>query len=198
MDNMDLWNKVKAVPENAQKKIEAGRLKNMTDINPTWRLEKLTEIYGPCGNGWYFDIDKQWIEQGADGVVTAFCNISLYVNNNGEWSKPISGTGGSQLVQKESKGLHTNDECFKMALTDAIGGACKLLGIGADIYWNKNDSKYQSRVQPAPETIGEVPEPTGEFTMCSDCGKEIKASKVVKYSTEKFGSPLCFDCQKNH
>ena len=31
---------------------------------------------------------------------------------------------------------------------------------------------------------------------CSECGKEI-SQKVSQYSTEKYGNPLCMDCQKN-
>ena len=31
---------------------------------------------------------------------------------------------------------------------------------------------------------------------CSECGKEI-SQKVSEYSTGKYGSPLCMDCQKN-
>ena len=34
MGNLDLWNKVKAVPPEAQKTIGGGRLRGMTDINP--------------------------------------------------------------------------------------------------------------------------------------------------------------------
>ena len=46
------------------------------------------------------------------------------------------------LVANEKKGLYVNDECYKMALTDAISVACKSLGIGADVYWNKDNTKY--------------------------------------------------------
>ena len=53
MENMEVYNKVRQVPQNAQKQIQAGRLKGMTDINPQWRIEKLTEVFGPCGIGWY-------------------------------------------------------------------------------------------------------------------------------------------------
>ena len=74
-----------------------------------------------------------------------FVDIELYVKVDGEWSKPIYGTGGSTFVAKESKGLYTSDEVVKMAYTDAISVACKQLGFGADIYWNKSDSKYQQK-----------------------------------------------------
>ncbi len=62
-----------------------------------------------------------------------------------EWSAAIPGTGGSSFVAKERSGLYTSDECFKMALTDAISVACKALGFAADIYWEADASKYTAR-----------------------------------------------------
>lgn len=49
MENLEIYEKVREVPEKAQKKIEAGRLKGMTDINPMWRIKVLTEQFGVCG-----------------------------------------------------------------------------------------------------------------------------------------------------
>ena len=34
MDNLEIYNSLRQVPQNAQKPIQAGRLKGMTDINP--------------------------------------------------------------------------------------------------------------------------------------------------------------------
>lgn len=51
------------------------------------------------------------------------------------------------FVSLEKNGLHTSDECFKMALTDAISVACKALGIGADIYWERDTDKYTTGTQ---------------------------------------------------
>lgn len=146
-DKMKIYNQSKEVPENAQKEIKAGRLKGMTDINPMWRIEKLTEIFGPCGIGWYYNITDRQIIEGANNEKIATVGVALLYkvgeNEEGEiWSKPIYGTGGSKFITKESNGLYTSDECFKMALTDALSVACKSLGIGADVYWNKSDSKY--------------------------------------------------------
>lgn len=142
MSNMDTYNAFAEVPANAQKKITGGRLSGMTDINPMWRIKMLTERYGPCGTGWTYDITDKRVIEGADGVICAFLDINLYVKENGEWSKGIPGTGGSQLVAKEKGGLYTNDECFKMALTDAISVACKALGMGANVYWASGRTKY--------------------------------------------------------
>ena len=72
---------------------------------------------------------------------------------NGEWSEAIQGIGGSSFVTNEKNGLYTSDECFKMALTDAISVACKALGIGADVYWDKDSTKYnQTSIQATPVT----------------------------------------------
>ena len=54
----------------------------------------------------------------------------------------IQGTGGASFVTAESAGLYQSDECFKMALTDAISVACKALGFGADVYYQKDRTKY--------------------------------------------------------
>ena len=142
MGNLDIYNSVASVPQNAQKKIGAGRLKGMTDINPMWRIRALTEMFGPCGIGWKYVITDKRIEVGADGVMCAFMDIDLFIKYGDEWSEAIPGTGGNLFVASERGGLHTNDECFKMALTDAISVACKALGFGADVYWSSGCSKY--------------------------------------------------------
>ena len=143
MGNMDLYEKVRAVPPEAQKTISAGRLKGFTDINPMWRIKTLTEQFGPCGIGWYYEVVDKWIEEGA-GEKAVFVDIALFVKVEGEWSKPIRGTGGSKLVAAEKSGARLSDECYKMATTDAISVACKQLGIGADIYFANDRTKYDA------------------------------------------------------
>jgi hypothetical protein len=162
MSNLEIWNKVKRPPPTALKTIKAGRLQGMSDINPQWRLEVMTEVFGQIGVGWYYDIVKFWTEPGAQGELMAFAHIHLFtkvdatvsmtqrfdsetrVINDGHWSAPISGIGGSALVAKETAGLRANDEAYKMAVTDALSVAMKQLGVAADIYAGLWDgSKYK-------------------------------------------------------
>lgn len=165
MDNMEIYNRAKKCPDTALKQIAAGRLKGKSDINPMWRIKQLTELFGACGIGWYYDVCRQWTEQGANGEISAFCNIALYIKVDGEWSKPILGTGGAAFVANEKNGLYTSDECFKMALTDAISVACKALGFAADVYWAADRTKYDQPHEPqsrtpqavlAPEKVAEI------------------------------------------
>ena len=67
---MEIYNKVREVPKEAQKTIRGGRLKGMTDINPMWRIKTLTEQFGPCGFGWKYVITKQWLENGTNGEIS--------------------------------------------------------------------------------------------------------------------------------
>ena len=143
-NNLELYNLVRKVPENAQKEIKGGRLNGMTDINAQWRIEKLTQVFGPCGYGWKTKIVDMQLREGYNSEQKAFVVIELYVLKDGKWSEPIMGIGGSTFVEKNNSGYYTNDECFKMAYTDAISVACKALGFGADIYWNTSDSKYSN------------------------------------------------------
>lgn len=140
MDNLKYYNSMKTVPEDAKKTIDGGRLNGFTDINPMWRIKALTETFGPVGVGWKTVIKEKRIEQGEGVEKKAFVDIDLYIKTDDGWSEPIPGTGGSTFVESNKNGAYTNDECFKMAYTDALSVACKMLGMGADVYWS-NDVK---------------------------------------------------------
>lgn len=155
-DNMKVYNQGKTVPEYAQSKILGGKLVGKTNISPMWRIEKLTEIYGTCGTGWYYEIISKYEKTAENGTIQVFVDINLYVKEKGlfrsKWSKPIHGTGGSTYLGLEKGSLIPSDECYKMAETDALSYACKNIGIGADIYMGcKNDNKYDKYTIPNTE-----------------------------------------------
>ena len=149
-ENLKIWNAVKQPPASALRQIQAGRLKNKSDINPQWRYQAMTEQFGSCGFGWKFEIVRLWAEPGPDNQVFAFAQINLYVKVNDQWSDPIPGIGGHMLAVMEKERLHANDEGYKMAITDALGTAMKMLGVAADIYAGRWDgSKYRDEATPA-------------------------------------------------
>lgn len=139
---MKIYNATREVPIEAQKTIGFGGMKGKTDINPMWRIRALTEQFGPCGFGWYTEILEERLEPLPDGRIAAFVKINLFVIVDDKASMPIAGTGGNMYVKKTKNGLEVNDECFKMAYTDAISVACKCLGFGANIYWSSDKTKY--------------------------------------------------------
>jgi len=146
-ENLKIYNLLATTPNEARKEIGAGRLKGMTDINPMWRIKKLTETFGMCGVGWKYVITSKRLENGCKGQISAFVDVDLFVKVDGIWSDAIQGTGGASFVTDEKNGLYQSDECFKMALTDAIGICCKALGMSSDIYFHKDRTKYQQVVE---------------------------------------------------
>lgn len=195
MSDMKFYDKLRTVPQSALKPISAGRLKGFTDINPMWRIKALTEVFGACGFGWWYEITSEHLERDeSTGQVAAFMDILLYVKDpdTGEVSRGIPGTGGSSFVVKENKGMYMSDECFKMALTDAIGVAAKALGVAADVYYEKDRGKYDQT--PAGDT-------------CECCGKTVKrvmyqgdemsAADFAKYTKAQYGRVLCVRCMSD-
>lgn len=176
--NMDVWYKVKRPPEDALKLIRGGRLKGMTDISPQWRYKVLTETFGVCGIGWKYEIKRLWTEKGSSDQIMAFAEVLLFICVDGKWSDPIPGIGGSPYVLKESSGLHTSDESYKMAVTDALSVSTKMLGVAADIYAGKWDgSKY---IEPENNKL-----PDGEYAQyISAITKATTSEEVKKIWTE--------------
>lgn len=182
MENLMYWNKFDRPPREALKQITAGRLKGMSDVNPQWRIKAMTEVFGPIGFGWKYDIDKLWTTPSCDNQVIAFAEISLFIKRDDEWSAAIKGVGGSTLVANERNGLHSNDEAYKMAVTDALSVAMKQLGVAADIYFGLWDgSKYK---EPEPPALGKQPKP--DKPGVSDA---ILIDDVEEKSGEKNGKP---------
>ena len=76
-NNLSIYERVRCVPAEAKKAIEAGRLKGKSDINPMWRIKKLTEVFGPVGFGWYTEVVKTWTEVDENSDVAVFVDINL-------------------------------------------------------------------------------------------------------------------------
>lgn len=208
--NMNIWVQVQNTPQEARKPIQAGRLKGMTDINPMWRFKKLTETFGPCGIGWKYEIVNKWLEAeaGLQNEVKCFVEVNLYIKDGDKWSAGIPGIGGSSFITVERNGPYCSDECYKMALTDAISVCCKALGMSADIYFEKDRDKYTADEGTRIATSPAVPRndrndggaaPGRQTRMdagykCRRCKAPISES-IYNYTMERFKMPLCTSCQ---
>lgn len=136
------YSKLATPPVSALKPIPFGRNKGKSDINPQWKYEAMTEVYGLCGLGWKFAIDETNIIDLPNGEKMIFMKVALHVKDGDNWSEPIYGYGGDFIVKKETAGLYADDEAYKKCLTDALGNALKNIGVAADVYRGMFDTKY--------------------------------------------------------
>jgi len=187
MDGIKIYNELARPPKSALREIQAGKLKGKTDINPQWRYKAMTEKFGLVGLGWKYEIQKVWFEQGAGAEKLAFAQIAVFVKDGDVWSEPIVGIGGSKLVQIEKGAAVSNDEGYKMAVTDAFSTALKMLGVAADIYAGAWDgSKYRDMPEPQ--------KPAAKFDFTPKGGEttpaEIKELGEIFKATFPDGSPV--------
>jgi hypothetical protein len=159
------YDKLKRPPSEALKTIKGGRINGMTDIKPQWRYEIMDTVYGPCGDKWKFEIVRLWLENGSKDQIAAFAQVNVYVKYGDAWSEPIPGVGGSMFVTLESAGLHTSDEAFKMAITDALSTSLKMLGVAADIHMGMWDgTKYKDAPPDSPKSPAAPPKKPDTIT----------------------------------
>lgn len=159
----EIYKRLSQPPAWALKTIEYGSMKGKTQINPQWRAMAMTEEFGLCGEGWWYDIVRVWPEQSPNGEVMAFVEIKLYIK---DCAAGIPAIGGSKIVELGKGELRSNDEGYKMATTDAIGKAMSLLGVAGDIYMNLWDgSKYREHPEhTTPQAVKPTHPPAGNLS----------------------------------
>lgn len=162
--NVRFYHKFMTTPKDAQKSFNNGRFSG-TDINPMWRIKILTEVFGPSGFGWWTqNIRYEFVEANItppdakqeQKETSVFCELELVVKDpeTGEISQPIYGVGGNTYIAWGKYGPRASDEAKKMAYTDALSIACKSLGIGHDIWYSNDRTKYtMGNADPQPEPV---------------------------------------------
>lgn len=159
--NMDLWNILSRTDPSATKNFTRGGGFKGTAIKPMWSVKRLTEEFGPCGDGWGVEEPSFQVVPASDGQVAVYCTVCCWYNHPKKQSGPhrLYGVGGDLVVVKQQSGLRTDDEAFKKAFTDAVTNAFKYIGVGADVHMGLfDDSKYVNEMRA--EFAEEKPEPS--------------------------------------
>ena len=175
---IDIYESLARPPKDALREIQAGKLKGKTDINPQWRYKAMTEKFGLVGIGWKYEVQKLWTEAGAGNEKLAFAQVAVFVKDGDSWSEPIVGIGGSKLVQFEKGAAVSNDEGYKMAVTDAFSTALKMLGVAADIYAGRWDgTKYNDEPATPPQSPAPAKKAPAKFAFEPKGGETTPAEK---------------------
>ena len=188
--NLEIWNKGRTPDSKYVKAFNKSGFKGSA-INPTWVAQKLTEIFGPAGQGWGFNVlDEKYVEGGPtknNPEITTIIHVirgQLWTRNEGEVTKEFGPEqyGQTTFVGAYSSGPFTDEEAPKKSVTDCLTKCASLLGIGADIHlglWD--DNKYVAQAVAAQNQ--QIPiAPAVEVKPASD--KEIDALMTLIKESE--------------
>ncbi|MEY0875214.1 hypothetical protein [Providencia manganoxydans] len=163
--NMHIWQQVQRTDPRFTKPL-AGVGYTGTSINGTYMVMRATEIFGPLGTGWNYEVlESEFIDGmplsepiydeknkyiGArylrDANGSLFCEqhhsikILLWYLIEGEVRGEIISYGATKFRYKSNNGLVTDIEVYKKSLTDAIKKALSMLGFSADVFLGMHDN----------------------------------------------------------
>lgn len=170
-----IWDALKKTdPAHTKGFSRAGGFKG-TALKPIWIVQRLTEQFGPVGEGWGMEEPQFTLVHGTEGEVLVYCHVRCWHTNPGQF---FYGVGGDKVITKRSSGqLFHDDEAFKKAFTDAVNNAFKFLGVGADVHMGQfDDSKYVDQV--AAEFAAEAR--VTQVQELESFGKEIEAANNLE------------------
>ena len=134
---------------------------HLTDINPTWLRESLTDCFGPVGIGWWTVVTRELVEPILDeydkwyGEVRIEFSYAFYDENNQDEkyiSAAITGFGGNASKYR--------DDVLKGAFTSALGAAAKELLWQVRVYKGEDVLKFpKNDLLPNPPVDDPLPAP---------------------------------------
>ena len=148
-DNLRHWSVLSRTdPRHTKEFQRAGGFRG-TAIKPIYAYQKMTEHFGPCGNGWGMD-KPEFTTQAVGDEILVFCTVGVwYQGESPKASHTVYGVGGDKVTAKRKEGsLVGDDEAFKKAYTDALTNALVKIGVSADVHMGMfEDSKYVSALR---------------------------------------------------
>lgn len=171
LDNLKLWRSVMRTDPRFTKDI-TGTGFDGTSVNAEYMIMRATELFGPLGSGWGFDIQEDKLIPGApmsepvyddskqivghrflrdaDGTLITEQHHSMrirlwYETENHDGS--VISYGATPYMYKTKHGVKCDGEAPKKSLTDAIKKALSMLGFSADVWLGMYDR---------PEYVAEV------------------------------------------
>lgn len=143
--NRSIWDELCFTPQEHIKDFNNGTYRGKS-IAPMFVFKRLTETFGPNGQGWGWEIlDKQQITA-PNGDINIYVTIQGWYKVNVEVYKTSPQIAGEKLAYTTSKGRFVfDDEAFKKAITDGATKCFTYLGSSADVHLGMHDDVKMAR-----------------------------------------------------
>ncbi len=137
-DNLKIWDAVQQTDPKYTKGFSKGGGFKGTAINATYQLKRATELWGPLGKDWGYEIVNSAFVPGGGGDIIHVLQIEFR-----HPSGSFPAFGQTTFVGTNKNGQFTDEEAPKKSLTDAITKALSMLGFSADVFLGLyDDNKY--------------------------------------------------------
>lgn len=163
-DNLSIWKQVQRTDPRFTKPLE-GVGYTGTSINSNYMIMRATEIFGPIGEGWSYEVLEEKFLDGkpltepvlennkqvalrylrnADGALFCEQNHSIkikfwYMTKSGKKAE-FESYGATPYRYQTQYGMKVDGEVLKKSLTDAIKKALSMLGFSSDVYMGMHDN----------------------------------------------------------
>ena len=132
-DNMRIWNGVCETDPDFTK--EVGFRGGFTSIDPQYQLQRMTETFGPCGQGWGYEAEGSEIRLDETDIIHKV-EVRVWWRDSGgdvRYLGPV--TAAAMLIADGRVDL----DAPKKALTDGLTKSFSRLGLNADVFLGKFD-----------------------------------------------------------
>lgn len=157
MGNLDLWNRHADIDPKFTKPITGKQYKG-TSPNPQYVIQCLTDMFGPVGVGFGWDVLAEDFTPLGDEILH-WCRIRFW---HTERAHGWESYGQTKALMKTRNGPMLDEDAPKKSLTDAIIKAASHVGVASNIFLGRwDDQKYIAAVK-AGFSDGEEPKPSGD------------------------------------
>lgn len=149
MSNMDIWNSVFTTDPGVTKP-PTKQTKGLSSISGQYYLMRATEVFGPCGIGWGWDVDEERYDVLGDirndnhevigQAKVHTIKITLWYKLGDQEGK-ITNYGHTDAAYRSKWGITYDSEAAKKSLTDAIKKCLTAIGIGGDIHMGYHENR---------------------------------------------------------
>lgn len=164
-NNLNIWKRVQRTDPRFTKPLEGMGFVG-TSINSTYMFMRATEIFGPIGEGWGYEVLEEKFIDGKplvepvldernkqvstrflrDGDGSLFCEqnhsikIRFWYIIECETRGEFESYGATPYRYQTNYGIKVDGEAIKKSLTDAIKKALSMLGFSSDVFMGMHDN----------------------------------------------------------
>lgn len=159
--NMQLWNSVCVTDPRAVKPI-TGKPYKGNSPKPYWLIQRATEVFGPCGEGWGVEVKSEGFHRMTQTDVMHSAVVVVWYMKDGKRCSIEQMGQTKACYEKSGGGMVLDEDAGKKSVTDGMVKCLSMIGFAGDIFSGRwDDSSY---VEWAAEQFQEPERPTSKMT----------------------------------